>query len=68
MKKILFEKRYTKCGGGTIPRPFSKNSKLRISLDQESKSFIVFLLLYSISMPSSGLSKYIETKLQITCF
>ena len=40
MKKMLFEKPYTKCGGETIPRPFSKNSKLRISLDQESKSFI----------------------------
>ena len=25
---------YTKCGGETIPRPFSKNSNLTISLDQ----------------------------------
>ena len=34
---IFFEKSYTKCDGDTIPRPFSKKSKLRISLDQYSK-------------------------------
>ena len=28
------DKSYTKCGGETIPRPFSKKSKLSISLDQ----------------------------------
>ena len=28
------EKSYTKCGGETIPRNFSKNSKLNISLYQ----------------------------------
>ena len=33
-RKILFEKSYIKCGGKTIPTPFSKKSKLRISLDQ----------------------------------
>ena len=31
---IFLEKSYTKCYGETIPRPFSKNSKLNISLDQ----------------------------------
>ena len=34
MKNIFLEKSYTKCGGKTIPRPFSKKSKLSISLDQ----------------------------------
>ena len=34
-KKIIFlEKSYAKYGGETIPRPFSKKSKLRISLNQ----------------------------------
>ena len=33
MRNIFLEKPYTKCSGETIPRPFSKQSKLRISLD-----------------------------------
>ena len=33
MKNIFVEKSYTKCDGETIPRPFSKKSKLSISLD-----------------------------------
>ena len=33
ISNIFFEKSYTKCGGETIPRLFSKKSKLRISLD-----------------------------------
>ena len=33
MKNIFLEKSYTKCGGETIPRPFSKKPKLSISLD-----------------------------------
>ena len=34
MRNIFLEKSYTKCGGETIPRALSKNSKLSISLDQ----------------------------------
>ena len=34
MRKIVLEKSYSKYGAETIPRPFSKNSKLSISLDQ----------------------------------
>ena len=34
MRNIFLEKSYTKCGRETIPRPFSKKSKLSISLDQ----------------------------------
>ena len=34
MRKISLEKSYTKCGGDTISRSFSKKSKLSISMDQ----------------------------------
>ena len=34
MRNICVEKSYTKCGGETIPRPFSKKSNLSVSLDQ----------------------------------
>ena len=34
LRKIFLNKSYTKCGGETIPRPFSKTSRLSISLDQ----------------------------------
>ena len=37
MRNILLEKSYTKCDRETISRPFSKKSKLTISLDQYSK-------------------------------
>ena len=36
MRNIFLEKSYTKCGGVTIPRLFSKQSKLSISLDEWS--------------------------------
>ena len=35
-RNIFLEKPYTKCGGETFLGPFSKNSNLRISLDQLS--------------------------------
>ena len=34
MRNISVEKLYAKCGGETIPRPFSEKTKLSISLDQ----------------------------------
>ena len=34
MRKNFIEKSCTKCGGESIPRPFSKISKLSLSLDQ----------------------------------
>ena len=34
MRDIFPEKSCPKCDGETIPRPFSKKSKLNISLDQ----------------------------------
>ena len=33
-RNIFLEKSYTKCGGKTFPRPFSKKAKLSIFLDQ----------------------------------
>ena len=40
MRKFFLEKSYTKCGGEIIPIPFSKKSRLSISLDQYSLNFI----------------------------
>ena len=37
MKNIFLEKSYTKTAEETTPRPFSKKSKVIISLDQQSK-------------------------------
>ena len=37
LRNIFLEKSYLKCGGETIPRPFSKKSKLSISHDHYSK-------------------------------
>ena len=34
MKNIFVEQSYTKCDGETFARPFSKKSKLSISLDK----------------------------------
>ena len=47
MRRIFLEKSYTKCDGKSIPRPFSKKSKLKISLDQESKVLYNLFLLYA---------------------
>ena len=33
MRKIFLEKLYTKCGGETILKPFSKKSEWSVSLD-----------------------------------
>ena len=57
MSNIFLEKPYTKCDGETISRPFSKKSKLNISLDQSSK--VLYNLFYC--MPGWRLSTYIET-------
>ena len=45
MRNIFPEKPYTKHGGDTNPRPFSKKSKFTISLDQESKVLCSLFLL-----------------------
>ena len=47
MRNIFVEKSYTKCGGETIPRPFSKKSKRSVSLDQQSKVLHSLFILYA---------------------
>ena len=47
IRNVLLEKSYIKFGGETIPRPFSKKSKLSISLDQKSKVLYSLFLLHS---------------------
>ena len=47
MRKNFLEKSYTICSGETIPRPFSKKSKLRLDLDQESKDLYSLFLSYA---------------------
>ena len=44
MRNGFLEKSYKKCDGESIPRPFSKKSKLSISLNQQSE--FLFSLLY----------------------
>ena len=47
MKKTFLEKSYTKCYGETIPRPFSKKSKLSVFLEQYSKVLYNLFYLYA---------------------
>ena len=47
MTKIFLEKSYPKCGRKTSPKPFSKKSKLSISLDQWSKVLHSLFILYA---------------------
>ena len=47
LRNIFLEKSYTKCDGETISRPFSKKSKLSISLDQNSKVLYILFLLFA---------------------
>ena len=46
MRNIFPEKSFTKCGGETSHRPFSKKLKMSKSLDQSSKVLNSLLLLY----------------------
>ena len=64
VRKVFLEKSFTKYIGETIPIPFSKNSILSISVEHILKCYTVCFC----CMSSWGLSKYIETKLQMTCF
>ena len=59
---VFLEKSYTKCGGETISRPFPK--KWAYVYNNSLKFYIVCFY----CMSSCRLSKYIETKLQTTCF
>ena len=47
MRNIFLEKSYTKCGGETVPRPFSKNSKLSLFLNQKLKVLYSLFVMYA---------------------
>ena len=47
MRNIFLQQSCSKCGGETIPRPFSKKLKLSRSLDPEFKVLYSLLLLYA---------------------
>ena len=47
IRKIFLKKLFTKCGGETILRPFSKKVKLSISLHQKSGALYSLFLLYA---------------------
>ena len=46
IRNIFLENSHKKCGGETSPTPFSKKSKLSISMDQKSKVLYFLLLFY----------------------
>ena len=47
IRNIFLEKSYTKLGREAIPSPFSKKSKLSVSLDQYSKVLYILFLLFA---------------------
>ena len=51
MRNIFLEKSYAKCGGDTIPRTFSKKSKLNASLYQQSNVLYSLFLFYAKLRP-----------------
>ena len=65
MKNSFIEKSSTKDDKENSPRSFFKRTKLSISLDQQSESFVQFVL---IVCQSRALPKYIVTKVLTTCF
>ena len=46
MRNIFLEKSYTKCGEETSPKPFYKESKLKISLTQQTDMLSNLVFLY----------------------
>ena len=57
IRNISLEKPYTKCVREASPRPFYKNSKLNIFLDQQSEIIYSLLLFY---LKKDGLPRYIN--------
>ena len=49
MRNIFLENSYTKYGREAIPRPFSKKSKLSVSLDQWSE-ILYFLFIFYVKL------------------
>ena len=61
--KPVYEKLYTKCGEETTSRPFSYQNWGYIWIN-----FLKFYTVCFYCMPSWGLSNYIKTEQQTTCF
>ena len=78
MRNIFLKRSCTKCGQETLHRPLSKKSNWAKKLFSDHflkkpKSYpwtksLKFYTVCFYRMPSWGLLKYIETKLQTTCF
>ena len=64
MSNFFLKESYTKFGGESIPRPFSKNQNWAYLWVSSLKIYTVWFYCKS----SWRLSKYIETKLQTTFF
>ena len=64
IKNVFLEKSHTKCDGETMPDPFLKNQNWAYIWINSVKFYTVCFYCKS----SWRLSKYIETKLQTTCF
>ena len=64
MRIILLEKTYTKCGGETISSSFLNSQSWAYLLIKSLKIYTICIS----CIPSWGLWKYIEIKLQITCY
>ena len=67
MRSIFLETSYTKCGGETSSRSFSKNQNVAW-LSLWFKLSWIFMQFVSIICPSWRLQKYIETEVLVTCF
>ena len=64
MRNVFLEKSNTKYDGETIPRPFFKNQ----NWEYLWINILKFDAVWFYFMPSWGLSKYIEIKMQILAF
>ena len=64
MRIILLEKTYTKCSGETISSSFLNSQSWAYLLIKSLKIYTICIS----CIPSWGLWKYIEIKLQITCY
>ena len=57
MRKFPLEELYSKCGGGTSPRPFSKRPKLSFLWINSMKIYALFLFIYFYCMSKSRTTK-----------
>ena len=68
MRTIFLEILYTKCGGETVLRPFSKKSKLSISLNKQSQNYINFVFIVCRVDECRNILKLIRRLLAFTTY